>query len=148
MKIIFLHDVPKVGKKYQIKEVPSGYAINFLIPNGHAIVATPEAEKNILKLKSGLEAEKKIQTSLLHKNLQTISETKLTVSSKANEKGHLFSGIHKEQIISLLKSQAKLEVPADLIHLDKPLKEIGEHKVKVGIVGEKEVVLVVEVVAA
>lgn len=148
MKVIFQHDVPKIGKKYQIKEVSNGYAVNFLFPHGHAILATPEAEKNVAKLKIGLEAEKKIQISLLHKNLETVSETKLSIAAKANEKGHLFSGIHKEQIVEELKSQAKLTIPLDLIHMDKPLKEIGEHQIKIGLVGEKEVMLSVSIVSA
>jgi len=146
MKVIFVKDVPRVGKKNQIKDVPSGYATNFLIPNGHAVVATPEAEKSLAKMIAFSEAEKKVQHDLLMKNLQTISKTKISITSKANEKGHLFSGIHKEQLAAELKSQAHIEVPLDFIHLDKPLKEIGEHKVTIGS-EEKTAGLTVEIVA-
>ena len=146
MKIIFTHDVPKIGKKHQIKNVSDGYAVNFLIPNGHAVLATPEAEKSIAKLKVALEAEKKIQNNLLHKNLNTIAETKLKIISRANEKGHLFSGIHKEQIAAELRAQTGMGVPVDSIQMERPIKETGEHKIKIG-TEEKTTILVVEIAA-
>jgi large subunit ribosomal protein L9 len=146
MKVIFKRDVPKIGKKHQVKEVPNGYAVNFLFPHGHAILATPEAQKALAKEIAASEAEKKIQSDLLHKNLDTISKTILTLVSKANEKGHLFSGIHKEQIAAELKTQTHLEVPLHFIHLDKPLKEAGQHKVKIG-TEEKTSLLTVEIQA-
>ncbi len=147
MKVIFTHDVPKIGKKHQIKNVSDGYAVNFLFPNKHAILATPEAERNVEKMKIIQDAERKIQHDLLLKNLDSIGKTTLTISSKANDKGHLFSGIHKEQIIAELKTHAHLEVPVDFIHLDKPIKEIGSHKVTIGSEG-KSATLAVEVLAA
>lgn len=148
MKVIFLHDVAKVGKKYQIKNVSDGYALNFLIPGGHVILATPEAEKRIEKQKSQMESEKKIQLDLLHKNIGSASGSKLKIVSKANEKGHLFSGIHKEQIVSELKTQFNIIIPPELVQLSKPLKEVGEQTIKVGLEGEKPVEFVVEVVSA
>lgn len=145
MKVIFQHDLSKIGRKYQIKNVPDGYAVNFLIPNGHAILATPEAEKRVAQLKVISEAEKKIQHNLLAKNIETISNTKLRIVSKSNDKGHLFSGIHKEQIAAELQKQTDLEVPVALIQMEKPIKEIGEHKITIGH-ENKTAVLNVEIV--
>jgi large subunit ribosomal protein L9 len=51
MRIILLHDIPKVGKKYDIKNVSDGHALNLLIPKGLAEVATPAAQKKVEKLK-------------------------------------------------------------------------------------------------
>ena len=50
MKIILLKDAKKIGKKFDIKEVADGYAINMLIPTGIAIPATP-ANVNMVELK-------------------------------------------------------------------------------------------------
>lgn len=146
MKVIFQRDVPGIGKKYQIKNVSDGFAINFLIPNGHAVLATPAAENRLTKLKSELNAEKQIQTDLWRKNMQALSQTRLRIVAKVNDKGHLFSGIHREQIVAELKEQTRIELPADMIQMQKPIKEAGEHQIKVGMAGEKEVVLVVGVV--
>ena len=46
MKVIFIVDVPRVGKKYEIKEVADGYAKNVLIAKGQAVAATPQALKH------------------------------------------------------------------------------------------------------
>lgn len=132
MKVIFIKDLAKVGRKYQTKEVSNGYAQNFLFPNKYAIPATPENEKKIASIKNLSDAESKIQHDLLIKNLKVVSESTLKISSKTNEKGHLFSGIHAEQISHELKNQLHIEMPIAMIHLDKPIKEVGEHKVKVG----------------
>ncbi len=132
MKVILMQNVPKVGKKYEVKNVSDGYAANFLIPNKYAVVATPEAERNINNLKKQMEAEKKIHDDLLMKNLRALAETKITIVSKTNDKGHLFSGIHRERIAAELEQQAHIQIPATLIHVEKPLKETGEHTIKVG----------------
>ena len=49
MKVIFLKDVPRVGKKYDIKEINDGYAMNFLFPQKLAEIATPSAIANLEK---------------------------------------------------------------------------------------------------
>ena len=52
MKVILLKDVPKLGKRYETKEVNAGHALNLLIPQGLVIVATPDAIKRVGLLKS------------------------------------------------------------------------------------------------
>lgn len=145
MKVILQKDVPKVGKKFEVKDVADGYARNSLIPNGLAILATPEAERRLNEMKKQLAAEQKVQHDLLTKNLKALSETRLTISAKTNDKGHLFSGIHKEQLVAELHNQAHIEISADMIQLAKPIKETGEHKIKVG-AGENTATFVLEIV--
>ena len=51
MKVIFLQDVPKVGKRHDVKEINDGYVMNFLIPRKLAILATPKAVAELDKRK-------------------------------------------------------------------------------------------------
>lgn len=131
MKVILLRDVAKVGRRFEIKEVADGFALNSLIPKKEAIFASPSAIKDLEQKKKAQVAEMKVQQDLLTKNLNHLKEAKVSIKAKANEKGHLFSGIHKEDLSKILKEEAKLDIPASIIILEKPIKATGEHTIKV-----------------
>ncbi len=131
MKVIFLKDVPNVGRKYDVKNVADGFAINMLIPRKLAELATPSAVKKIEEMKNNDLTQKRLQEELLEKNLETIKNLTVTMKGKANEKGHLFAGITKEMLVTEIKRVSRLEMGPELIVLPKPIKEIGSHKVTV-----------------
>lgn len=136
MKVILLKSVPKVGHKYDIVDVADGFAMNSLFPKGLAENASPKAVARVSALKEVEEVERKVREDLLLKNLASLESVKIEVSGKANDKGHLFGGIHKDEIIVALKEQAHVDITAEYISLDKPLKEVGEHKVSVSVQGK------------
>jgi large subunit ribosomal protein L9 len=131
MKIILLKDVPKLGKKFDVKDVSSGHALNLLIPQGLAVSATPEQMKRVLVDKERLDAERKIHEDLLIKNIKDLEGTTLTICSKANDKGHLFAGIHREELVAELKKQTELQIDPSFIQLEHPIKEVGEYSIEV-----------------
>lgn len=136
MKVILLHDVPKIGKKYDVKNVADGYALNMLIPKGFAEAADAQAVRRAEEMKAREAAERKVQEDLLEKNLKSVGEITLRFTEKANDKGHLFAGLHKERILAALKKNGHLDIPAHCIDMDKPIKEVGEYTVPVK-AGEK-----------
>jgi large subunit ribosomal protein L9 len=136
MKVLFLKDVPKIGKKYEVKEVSDGYARNFLFPRKMAEPATKETETKISKMRNEMAEMKKVDEDLLMKNLETLAQTAITMQGKANEKGHLFAAIHKEEIISELRKSG-ISVPAEYIMFGKPIKETGEHLVSFSVGGKQ-----------
>jgi len=137
MKIILLKDVKKIGKKYEVKEVADGYALNSLIPNDIAVPAT----HSYLKL---IEAKKK-QRALMKEDFKKAFEYaisklpggKLHISGKVNEKGHLFAGIHEDQIIAEFKKETGVILCSEHFEMEKPIKEIGEHTMDLKIEGDK-----------
>lgn len=147
MKVILLRDVPKVGHKYQIVQVADGFATNALLPKGLAEQASEKALKRVEAIRAQEEAERKIREDLLLKNLHDISGVTIEISGKANDKGHLFKGIHKEEIVPALKEQSRLDIDAHFIDLEKPIKEVGEHKIKVA-VQDKSAEFTLNIVAA
>ncbi len=136
MKIILLKDVSKLGRKYEVKDVSSGHAINLLIPNGSAIPATPETMKRYEVERAKMEGEKQVQNELLRENLKSLDGVILAISCKANDKGHLFAGIHREDIAKQLDEQLHLSVNPESIKIDHPLKEIGDYTVEIKIEGK------------
>ena len=143
MKVILLKDVQKLGRKFDIKNVSEGHAQNFLIPRGLVAVATDTAVKKLEAEKEKAGAEEKIQAELLVKSLGVLKETTIKISGKANDKGHLFAGITKEILLAEILKQTHLNLDPETVVLDKPLKELGEHKVMISTLGKSAQVTVV-----
>jgi|SRR3989344_2322771 len=137
MKVIFLHDVPRVGKKYDIKEVNDGYAVNFLLPRKLAVTATSKAVAELEIRKKEIAIEREVQEDLLMKNLEEIKNKIITIKGKANEQGHLFSAIHKKEIIEEMKKQQHADISEEFIILEKPIKAVGEFEIPIFIKNKK-----------
>jgi large subunit ribosomal protein L9 len=137
MKVIFLQDVPRVGKKHDIKEVNDGYAMNFLFARKLAELATESAIASLEKRKKNIEIEREVQEDLLLKNLEEIKGKSLTLKGKANDKGSLFKAIHKKEIVEEMKKQNHADISEEFILLPKPIKEVGEHDIQIEIKGKK-----------
>ncbi len=137
MKIILLKDVRKLGKKFEIKDVADGFALNSLIPQKLAIVATADNVKRIDLEKKKHEAEAKVHEDLLMKNLAQIDGKEARIVAKADEKGHLFASIHADQIIAALKASTHAEVAPEHLDLEKPIKSTGKHTLSVAVGSKK-----------
>lgn len=137
MKVIFLKDVPRVGKRHEIKEVNDGYALNFLLPNKLAEKATDKAIANLELRQKEVKVQREIQDELLQKNLDEIKDKVITIQGKANEKGSLFSAIHKKEILEAMKKEHRAEINEDFIILEKPIKEVGEFEIPIKIKDKK-----------
>jgi len=68
---------------------------------------------------------------LIQKNLKSLEDVVVEMSGKASEKGHLFSGIHKEVIVAELKKQKGVDLLPEFIILPHPIKAVGEHVIPV-----------------
>ncbi len=142
MKIIFLKDVPRIGRKYEVKEVADGYG-RHLVLQKFAEVVTKDTAANIEKKKSTDATLKKVHADLLAKNLSALNGATITLYGKANEKGHLFASIHKEEILAELKRTTHLDMNLDYVILDKPLKEVGSFEIPVNINKDRAVFTVI-----
>jgi large subunit ribosomal protein L9 len=129
MKIILLQDVAKVGRKNEIKEVNDGFARNFLIGQGRAIVATPEAIAKATGIKKGQGEQQAKMVSSAQQLVETLGENSLQIKTKASGEGHLFAALHEKDLLAEIKKQFGLSLATGLISLPKPLKQLGEHKI-------------------
>jgi large subunit ribosomal protein L9 len=122
MKVILLTDIAKVGRKYDVKDVSSGYAQNYLFPRRLAEIADKSKEAA---------SERLLKEELLLKDLEKLSKVKVTMAGKANEQGHLFQGIHKDEIAEALQKESNIEIHGDMIELEQPIKAVGEHTITI-----------------
>jgi large subunit ribosomal protein L9 len=131
MKVIFVKELSGTAKKGEIREVNDGYAQNFLIAKGFAQLATAAVQAKVAK--EGREAEAKHQKELnrLQSLKLDLEKRVFTVKIKVGDKGQIFSGVHEKDIISSINTKMGLALEKNQVDLDKPIKELGEHKVKV-----------------
>lgn len=130
MKVVLLKDVPKLGKKFEIKNVADGHALNSLIPQGLVAVATDAVVRRAEAEKAVIADKRKKEEAELVKNLDAVKALQLQIVAKANPKGHLFSSIHKAEIAAEIR-KAGIAIDAEFISLDKPIKEVGEHTIEI-----------------
>ncbi|MGT2887861.1 50S ribosomal protein L9 [Streptococcus didelphis] len=127
MKVIFLQDVKGKGKKGEIKEVPTGYAQNFLLKKNLAKEATSQT---IGELKGKQKAEEKQQAEILAeaKAIKKILEDKNTLvqfTEKVGPDGRTFGSITAKKISEELKNQFEIKIDKRHIELDHPIRAIG-----------------------
>lgn len=133
MKVIFLQDVKGKGKKGDIKEVPNGYARNFLIKNN---LAKPANNESMAELKGKQKAKEKQDAEVLAeaKELKALlekEETVVKINAKAGEDGRLFGSIPSKQIADALNKQYKIKIDKRKIELDQPIRALGFTQVPV-----------------
>ncbi len=136
MQVILLKDVKKMGHRYDTKSVADGYALNYLIPNGLAEIATERNAKKFGELRAYAEKARKEQEAAIAAHLKKLEEKPIELEGKANPKGHLFAGIHKAELAEQLSKAVGTAISPDFIELEKPIKEVGEHMVMIK-VGDK-----------
>lgn len=150
MKVIFLADVKGKGKKGEIKEVPTGYAQNFLIKKNLAKEATSQA---IGELKGKQKSEEKHQAEVLEeakaiKNKLSDEKTIVEFTEKVGPDGRTFGSITGKKIADALQEQFGLKVDKRHIVLNHPIRSIGLIEVPVKLHKEVEAKIQIRVTEA
>lgn len=128
MKVLLLKDVPKIGRKSDVKEVAEGFARNKLFPQGLAMPATPERIREVAEGRMRLVHVAEAREAEVREFCARSRETPLVMRLPANEKGNLFKGVQVADIVALMKTQG-LVLEAKEVLLKNPLKEVGVHHI-------------------
>lgn len=130
MKVILKADVRGKGKKGQMIEVAEGYARNFLLPKGLAVLATADAMNTMRlqeKAKAKADAEAKAAATEIAEKLKSLQ---VKVPSKGGEGGKLFGAVTAREIAAALKEQHGVDIDSKKLVLDEPIKSFGSYQVK------------------
>jgi len=140
MQIILKQDIPNLGFANDIIDVKPGYARNYLIPQGKAILATDSALKNrdeVIRQKSFKEEKLKKEAAALAEALENIT---VKIGAKAAATGKIFGSVNNMQIADAIKEQFNFEVDRKKIHVDgDSIKEVGSYTAKIFL--HKEVIV-------
>ncbi|MBP6889002.1 MAG: 50S ribosomal protein L9 [Candidatus Moranbacteria bacterium] len=128
MKVILMKDNPKIGKVGDVKEVASGYALNFLLPHGIAKVATPAGIKQVEELKRKRVEEIADEKRSLLLQANALRDRSVVIRTKAEE-GRLFGSVGAEEITAALSAEG-IEIDPKILDIPKAFKLIGQYEVK------------------
>jgi large subunit ribosomal protein L9 len=125
MKVILLRDVVNVGQKGTIKEVSDGYAMNRLLPQRLAIIATPEKLKELKETEKMRVVTEQKQESEWKRQAQLLKGSKVTIRADANERGHLYQQLPISAIADRINKELGVPVHSSAITLKETIKSLG-----------------------
>ena len=131
MEIILLQDVHKLGSKHEVINVKNGYARNYLIPQGMAVIAN---NVNMTKLESIIEKAKAEEAERIVKFEEEAAKLDgqvLKIGVKSGTSGKIFGSVTNIQIWNALKEQLEIEVDRKAIEIPEEIKEMGTYTAKV-----------------
>ena len=131
MEVLLKQDVKGVGHAGDIKKVASGYARNFLIPQGLAAPANKGATKQAQQIKSAAERRHERERANAASLAERINSTSVTFKARAAETGRLFGSITASDIAEALEKRLGVEIHKRQIDLEHPLRDLGSHQVAV-----------------
>ncbi|HDY4459166.1 TPA: 50S ribosomal protein L9 [Staphylococcus aureus] len=137
MKVIFTQDVKGKGKKGEVKEVPVGYANNFLLKKNYAVEATPGNLKQLELQKKRAKQERQQEIEDAKALKETLSNIEVQVSAKTGEGGKLFGSVSTKQIAEALKTQHDIKIDKRKMDLPNGIHSLGYTNVPVKL--DKEV---------
>jgi large subunit ribosomal protein L9 len=128
MKVLLCEDIDKLGWLGDVVEVKTGYARNYLIPQGLAKVANEAGIRAIAEEKAKRAEQRRLDGKRLEEAVKAIEGAEAVVAAKANELGHLFGSVTERHIAANLREQG-FEVRDENVQLPEHIKEIGTHSV-------------------
>jgi len=137
VELLLIHSVDDLGKQGDVVEVRTGYALNYLIPQGLATIATDHHKRMVDKHRAKLQAIERAHQADLKKRAVEISKQSITIEANATEDGHLYGSVGAIEIVAALKKN-DITMKADQIKLDGVLKELGLYTVKFRLATEVE----------
>lgn len=130
MEVILKQSVERLGNALDIVKVKSGFARNYLIPRGLAVIATESNKKMVgenLRQKQLREEKENQRAKVMARKMET---TSLTIAVKVGEDEKLFGSVTSQMISDLLKKEG-IEIDKKDIELEEPIKELGVYSVPI-----------------
>ncbi len=145
IQLLLIHNVEHLGKQGQIVEVKRGYAMNYLLPQGLATLASDHHKRMVEKHREKLRQIELEKLQSLRDQAAEIEKQSITIEANATDDGHLYGSVTAVDIAHALK-RSGITLSADQIRLEGPLRELGLYTVKVHLHSEVQGALKVWVV--
>jgi large subunit ribosomal protein L9 len=146
VKVVLREDVEQLGKKGDLCDVAPGYARNFLVPRGLAMVAGKGAEKQAVAMRRNREVRDGREREQAQLLAGKMSVSGVQVTARAGEGGKLFGSVTNADIAAAIEALHGVELDRRKIVLDEPIKALGTTEVTIALHTDVVATVAVEVV--
>jgi large subunit ribosomal protein L9 len=147
MKVILADDVDNLGQKGDIVAVADGFARNFLIPKGKALLATKGALRQAEMMQRARQEREEKRKAEAASKVAVLASSPVYISARAGEGGRLFGSVTKSDVARGILEQLGDPVDRHDVVLDDPIRVLGTHQVEVKLHEEVNALVTVEVIA-
>jgi large subunit ribosomal protein L9 len=128
--LLLVQSIEHLGKQGDMVEVKRGYAVNYLLPQGLATIATDHHRRMVEKHKTRLTEIQRARLAGLQSVADSLSHQSVTIEANANEEGHLYGSVGPIDVANALK-RINITITPDQVRLQGPLKELGLYTIKI-----------------
>ena len=129
VKILFLQDVRPTGRAGDVKEVKNGFARNFLIPQGLAVLATEHELQRAAGLRHKAEDRRLVEAREWQEVADALKDQKIRIEVRTGPTGRLYGSVTNTMIAAELSKMTEREIDRKGIQIPAPIRAVGDYKV-------------------
>jgi large subunit ribosomal protein L9 len=148
VKVLLRDDVVGVGRRGDIVKVAGGFARNFLLPEGRAIVASDGVEGQAEQMRRGRDLREAKDRESAQAQATILAGAVIPITARAGGGGRLFGSISAADVATAIQAQKGVEIDRRHVLLAEPIKELGSFDVTVDLFTDVATIVTVEVTAA
>jgi large subunit ribosomal protein L9 len=149
MRVLLLRDdVVGVGRRGDIVKVAGGFARNFLLPEGRAIVASDGVEGQAAQMRRGRDLREAKDRGAAEAQATILAGAVIPLSARAGGGGRLFGSIGPSDVVQAIRAAKGVEIDRKHVLLTDPIKEVGSYDITVELFTGVATVVTLEVTAA
>ena len=131
MKVVLIDEAPGLGIAGDVRDVKDGYARNFLIPKGLAVLATPQ-ELARADARKKVEIERRTKLNLEMESVgEKLTEERLLIAVRVGPGGRLYGSVTATEIAEAVNETMGVEIDRRAVQLSQPIRELGHHQTPV-----------------
>lgn len=148
-KVVLRTDVSGVGNKGDIVDIADGYARNYLVPRGEALVASPGIESQANAMRRARDVKDSREREAAEQVARTLVSDVITLKAKTSgSQGKLFGSITTADVTEAVATQTGINLDRRTLHLNEPIRTLGTHQVQVKLHADVQFPITVEVAKA
>ncbi|HEX8680442.1 MAG TPA: 50S ribosomal protein L9 [Chthoniobacterales bacterium] len=130
-QIILTENIPGLGAEADVVKVRSGFARNFLLPQGKAFEVTPATMRKLDMLKAKRAEREGRELNEAEETARRIGKSRMIFTLETGESGKAFGSVTANDIATRLKNEVGVEIDRHRIGLEHPIKSTGEHELSI-----------------